>query len=395
MGELTPQMSQDSKRSLRSARRPRVLLAAGGTGGHIYPAVALSHALAELAPDVEVQFICGNRPSEWQIYRRLGIQPWVLPLGHRRPGLIDRFRFWGQFMAALARSRRQLRQKPVQVAVGFGSYVSVAPLLAARLSGARIVLHEQNERAGSANRALAPLASSIGTAVERPRGLWNRRRQHAVGNPIRSEILAPVDRAEARRYFRVGQERLVCLCLGGSQGAQGLNRLLLDLLHRSESAENHAAAWQLLWSTGPAHFEVVQRELATMRRPPEEHSINPYIEEMARAYAAADLIIARAGALTLSELTALGKPSILLPLPHAGRHQFANALRLDRAGAAHIVDQDDPRALDQLESILDELARDPGRLATMAEAARSLGRPDAAHQLARLVLEFVPDNLRS
>ncbi len=369
----------------------RVLLAAGGTGGHIYPAVALEAALRAAAPDVQVEFVCGQRPSEWHLYRRLGIEPWVLPLGHKRPGLVERIRFMSQFTAALRAARRRLRQSPVNVAVGFGSYVSVAPLLAAKMSGARIVLHEQNVAAGMANRLLAPLASAVATAVERPIGLWGRRKHKLVGNPVRADLFKPFDRAEARKYFRLGDEGLVCLCMGGSQGALGLNHLLLDLIHRTVGMESPAAKWQFLWSTGPAHFEQVTHELELITgRDRHGHGVNPYIEEMGRAYAAADLVIGRAGALTLAELTALGLPAVLVPLPNAGGgHQFDNARRFVEAGGGALIDQRDTNAAERLEEILGRLADSPAELAAMAAASKSLGRPNAAGELASLILEFL------
>ena len=368
----------------------RILLAAGGTGGHIYPAVALAEALRQLDGTIEIQFVCGNRPSEWHLYRRLGIEPWVLPLGHGRPGMLARAALGGRLVSAVGRARRLLKARPVSVAVGFGSYISAAPLIAAWSRGARVILHEQNVVAGTANRALAPLAQVIATAQDETFGFMGTRKLRPVGNPLRPEILRPIDRAEARRYFRLGQEGNVCLCIGGSQGASGLNRLLLDVLHRMQDLQSPAASWQLLWSTGPQHFEAVTGELRMARYDLHEHSINPYIDEMARAYAAADLVIARAGAMTQAELTALGKPAIFVPLPHAGGHQRANAMRLVRAGAAAMVEQGEPDAIGRLETILGELAAAPDKLKAMGEAARGLGRPGAAEALARLVLECVP-----
>jgi UDP-N-acetylglucosamine--N-acetylmuramyl-(pentapeptide) pyrophosphoryl-undecaprenol N-acetylglucosamine transferase len=368
-----------------------ILLAAGGTGGHIYPAAALAKALRELAPNLAVDFVCGNRPAELQLYRRLEIQPFILPLGPSRPGLTNRARLSGQFAASFFQSRRILRQRRPRVAVGFGSYVSVAPLLAARVAGARLVLHEQNIRAGAANRALAPLAAAVGVAHENTRGLRPRRRLRVVGNPIRPEVLRPADRAEARRWFRLGAEGLVCLVMGGSQGAQGLNRLLLHLLERTHDMESPASAWQFLWSTGPAHYEEVMRSVESMGRDPHEHGINPYIDEMARAYAAADLVVARAGALTIAELTARGLPAILVPLPIAGGHQRDNARALEEAGAAAVVEQNRPDAVIKLEQALGKLATSSETLKGMAQASKSRGRPDAAERLARLVLEFMPN----
>jgi UDP-N-acetylglucosamine--N-acetylmuramyl-(pentapeptide) pyrophosphoryl-undecaprenol N-acetylglucosamine transferase len=371
----------------------RVLLAAGGTGGHIYPAVALAEALRRMAPDLEIQFCCGARPAELQIYRRLAIQPWVMPVSHHRPGLPEGAKFLWQMLASWRMARRLLRERPVAVAVGFGSYASVPPLLAARLAGARLVLHEQNVRPGIANRLLAPLARWIATA-ETPGGrAFPPARTRVVGNPVRVEMLQAADRQEARRHFRLGGDRLVCLCLGGSQGAVGLNQLLLELTGRLARGESAAGRWQLLWSTGPAHFKPLTEATRNFGIDPSEHTLTPYIERMGLAYAAADLVLARAGALTLAELTALGKPAVLVPLPtSAGGHQAVNARKLVEAGAAVVLLQDEPEAAAKLEGWLTEWAQAPEKLAKMAEASRRLGKPEAAKELAGLVMGLLEES---
>jgi len=383
--EDTP--TQDVSREA-SGQGVRILLAAGGTGGHIYPAVALAEALVALAPGVQIQFCCGNRPAEWQIYRRLGIQPWILPVTYHRRGLAARGRFLRQMLGAWAESRRLLRHSPVQVAVGFGSYVSVPPLLNARLGGARLVLHEQNLYPGLANRILAPFARAIATAGPLTRPVFPAARTHEVGNPIRAEILRPVSREEARAFFRLKPDRLVCLCMGGSQGARGINRLVLETLQRNLDTDSPASRWQFLWSTGMANFEAVSQTLKQMGVDPSEHGINPYLDEMALAYAASDLVLTRAGALSIAELTARGLPAVLVPLPTAaGGHQAINARRLVQAGAAEVLEEADPRAAETLEKLLSHWVRNPQALARVGEASKAQGRPDAARDLAQLVLE--------
>src|SRR6185295_2969696 len=249
-----------------TAATGRILLAAGGTGGHIYPAVALAEAISVEAPRVDIQFVCGSRPAEWQIYRRLGIEPWILPVAHHRRGYIEGFRFIGQMLASWGEVRRRLRASPVQVAVGFGGYVSVPPLLAARLSGARIALHEQNVHPGVANRLLARLCRLVALGAPVPRGVFPAKRTKLVGNPIRADILQLPAREFARDFFRLAPgSRRVCLVIGGSQGAQGLNAMIIKLLGRLRNLENPAAGWQLLWSTGPDHFEAVSRTLRQMK----------------------------------------------------------------------------------------------------------------------------------
>lgn len=385
--------SNDTKlQGVDTQRKGRILLAAGGTGGHIYPAVALAEAINKLAPHVELRFCCGDRPAEWQIYRRMKFAPWVVPVTHHRPGFAETFKFTRQMLEAWKTARRYLKAEPVQVAVGFGSYVSVMPLLAARLGGARLAIHEQNILVGKANRILAPLCKLIGSAVEPPQKGLNPEKTHFVGNPVRSDLLQPVDRAEALSFFRLKPGRPVCLCLGGSQGAAGINRILLGLLERLKNPENPAASWQLLWSTGTANYESIMSTLKDMGIDPEEHSINPYIDEMARAYAAADLVVGRAGALTISELTSLGRPAVMIPLPTAaGGHQAMNARRMVKAGAAEMIEEAHPQAAVKLEEMLTRWADAPDILEKMAQASLRQGRPDAAREMARLVLDLLPN----
>ena len=369
--------------------KKRILLAAGGTGGHILPAVALAEALGTLRPDLEPQFICGNRPIELQIYHRLGIEPWVLPVPFNRPGLANRARFMARMVAAFRTSRRYLKHAPVQAAVGFGSYVSVPPLLAARMSGAKIMLHEQNAYPGAANRLLGRFAAAIATGSEVAPGRLPAGRMTVVGNPVRPAFLEPIDRNAARAYFRLRPERLVCCCVGGSQGAVGLNNMLYSLLPRLADTEDPLGRWQLLWSTGPGHYQHVMKTIEGMGIDPREHSINPFIEEMAKAYAAADVIVARAGALTLAELTAVGRPAVLIPLPAAGGHQAHNARQLVQAGAAEMIEERDPQGAQKLEAMLGRWAESPELLAEMAAAAKRLGHPDAAMKLAQIVSDQI------
>ena len=194
------------------------------------------------------------------------------------------------------------------------------------------------------------------------------------------------------RFFRLKPGRPVCLCLGGSQGAVGINRILLDLLHRLKDPDNSASRWQLLWSTGTANYESIMGGLRDMGIDPDEHSVNPYIDEMAKAYAAADVVLGRAGALTIAELTALGRPAVLIPLPTAaGDHQAMNARRLVKAGAAEMIEEANPEAAMKLEAMLAGWADAPSLLAKMAEASRTQGRPQAAHDFARLILDLLPN----
>lgn len=367
--------------------RGRILLAAGGTGGHIYPAAALAEVLREMAPEAEVRFCCGDRPAELQIYKRLGVEPWVLPVAHHRAGLANQARFAMGMLKAFNEARRLTGQWRPDVAVGFGSYISTPPMLAAWMRHAKLILHEQNVRPGAANRVLAWFATAIATGSPAAQGRFSSERAHHLGNPVRPSLFKEIDRAEALKFFRLNPERPVLLVIGGSQGAEGINRIVETLAARMQDPDSPLAHWQLLWATGPTHYESVNRALKDMGADPDDYRVNPYIAEMSRAYRAADVALARSGALTLAELTALGLPSVLVPLPtSAGGHQALNARWLVQAGAAEIVEQADPRAADKLEEFLTDWGVNPGILEAMGQAARALGRRDAARDLARIVL---------
>jgi UDP-N-acetylglucosamine--N-acetylmuramyl-(pentapeptide) pyrophosphoryl-undecaprenol N-acetylglucosamine transferase len=235
---------------------------------------------------------------------------------------------------------------------------------------------------------LTPFATWIATADPPRAGKTLPRKFRHVGNPVRAGFLKPVNREAGRTFFRLHANRPVCFVSGGSQGAVGVNQLVLDVLGRLRDLEHPASRWQFLWATGPGHYEHVMRQIALLGVEPSEHSINPYIDEMTLAYAAADVVIARAGALTLAELTVMGQPAVLVPLPTSAHgHQLGNARAMERAGAARVLNERDKHAADQLEQWLIEWMEHPEQLAGMASASRGLGRPQAAEDLAGLVLE--------
>lgn len=385
-------MVNDAENKSFETLRGRVLLAAGGTGGHIYPAVAVAEALAQLAPGVKVRFGCGERPVELQIYRRLEIEPWTVGIKHHRPGAVEQMKFMGKLFASMSRAGRSLKSWRPDVAVGFGSYVSVPWMLAARMKGAKLILHEQNVHPGMANRMLAPFARCIATGTPIDQGPLSGERTCFVGNPVRPSLLEWNDRKAAREFFGLSQQRPVLLVVGGSQGARGINEIVLDLLKRLGDPDSPATRWQVLWTTGAAHYERMQRACREMGINLDEHRINPYISEMARAYCAADVVLARAGALTLAELMALGKPSVLVPLPtSAGNHQWHNARWTCEQGAAEMIEEGPTNDGKKLEAWLGEWNDDPTRLSVMSEAARGLGRPEAARAMARRILEILPN----
>lgn len=379
--------------------RPRILLAAGGTGGHIYPALALGRELESAHTDVEVLYCCGARANERKIYEGAGIEPLVLPVEGPRRGVAGRAAFLGQLARSYRAARREFALRPPDLAVGFGNYSSVPALLAARRGGATLALHEQNVHPGRANRWLAPAVRAIFTGMAGTEAAFGRASGRVIrtGNPLRPALLAKVDRAEARRALGLPAEGLVALCFGGSLGAAGINRMLESALGFSlpsgpksldrsgaicNSPSQEMPPWHFLWVTGHEHHAAIIDRLASGSEQADRVTFKPYIDSMELAWAAADLAVTRAGAMTISEITALGKPSVLIPLPRsAGDHQRKNALGLSRAGAAILIEEEDPGSAGFLRETLAAIAADSGRREEMARRALALGRPDAGARL--------------
>lgn len=369
----------------------RIVMAAGGTGGHIYPALALGQAIGEIDPHVEIFYCSGDRPAEIEIYRSSGIEPIVLPISGRRRGIVNHLKFARQLVGAYREAARRMKDLKPDLAVGFGNYQSVPAIMAARRRGAATVIHEQNAAPGLANRFLASGARAIFTAIDDRGGRFPGAKTFCTGNPIRRDLTREIDRAQARAEFGVGASERVCLCLGGSQGALGVNRLVSQVLAGLQKGTDggQSPQWGFLWATGPANYDSIELEMGERKDASPSVTLRPYIDRMPWAYAAADLVLARAGALTLAEITALGKPSILVPLPtSAGQHQRANAEALAERGAAVLIEQSDPEAAGKIITLLKELGRDNDKLKRMGEAASALGRPEAGRLMAERLREL-------
>lgn len=367
-----------------------ILLVGGGTAGHVLPAVATAQALARMRPDLALGF--AGRPDSLEERLVVGsgqtfhhIEAVPLP---RRPsvallGVAPRLR------RAVRTARRLLEDESVRVVVSFGGYVALPVSLAARRR-IPLVLHEQNSRPGLANRLAGRFAEHV--AVTFPSScdqIPTSGRVHVTGNPVQ-ERLRDLDvvsrRGAGRQRLGLDPRRPTLLAFGGSQGARSINRSVTDA----------ASAWrslgvQVLHVTGHRdHDDALLRWREAGLDPHAEGSqvrVLPYLDDMADAYAAADVVVARAGATTIAELTVLGIPAVLVPYPHAtADHQRGNAEALVGAGAALMID-DAALSPDTLARAVAAIVTDPARAGAMSSAARAWARPEAAEGLARLVLE--------
>ena len=347
-----------------------VLIMAGGTGGHIFPGLAVAAELSAL--HVPVVWLGAHGGLETRLVPQQGVRIETLAIGGvRGKGVLTALLMPFRLVRAVFMARTLLKRHAPRSVLSMGGYVAAPGGLAARLSGIPLIVHEQNRVAGSTNRLLARFAQRVltGFADVFARGEW-------VGNPVR-ESIAALSPPMMRYAGREGPLHL--LVLGGSQGAQSLNAALPEVLRRRGARLDVTVRHQC----GAKHFDKAR---AAYLAADIEANVVPFEDDMAAAYAWADLVICRAGALTLAELAAAGVPAILVPYPHAvDDHQTRNAEALVAAGAARLVAEGDD-FVKRLGAAFEEIG-DRARLVAMAKSARALARPDAARRIADACME--------
>ena len=351
-----------------------VVIAAGGTGGHVYPALAVAECLRRQA--VHVVWLGTTAGLEARVVPRHGFDFITLRVTGLRSGSWRRRSSAPlRFIVALGAARRCLRRNHAALVLGMGGYASAPGALAARLLGLPLVLHEQNAVPGLVNRWLGPWASRVLEAF--PGAFPAERRAIHVGNPVRDEILE-VPNPQDRLASRKGSLRV--LVLGGSQGARILNQVVPQAVAKLKEQAKLAIRHQV----GRGNADRTRERYAGTDFDVE---VEEFIENMAGAYAWADVVVCRAGALTVAELAAAGAASVLVPFPFAADdHQARNARRMVEAGAALMLPQEDFDAF-ALSKLLLEFDKGRARVLEMASAARRLAIGDAASNVARHCLE--------
>ncbi|GAC1440402.1 MAG: undecaprenyldiphospho-muramoylpentapeptide beta-N-acetylglucosaminyltransferase [Mycobacteriales bacterium] len=355
-----------------------VVLAGGGSAGHVEPMMNTADALRRLRPDVGITALGTAEGLEQRLVPQRGYELAIVPkVPLPRGPSADLLRVPGRLLIAVRAARAHLDAVDATVVVGFGGYVAAPAYLAARRRGTAIVIHEQNARAGVANRLGARWAKTVAAAV----GGSGLKNAHVIGIPLRTSITG-LDRAAAGPAARAAfglTDGPVLLVFGGSLGARSVNTVVVEV-----APELAAAGVQVLHVTGAARAQEVRDAFAGSV--PSTHHLVDYVDDMAVAYAAADLALCRAGANTCAELAAVGLPAVYVPLPIGNGEQALNARPIVDAGGGLLVSD---AALDAnwiRRSVL-PLLQDPAGLAQMAARARTLGHRDADVALARLVLE--------
>jgi UDP-N-acetylglucosamine--N-acetylmuramyl-(pentapeptide) pyrophosphoryl-undecaprenol N-acetylglucosamine transferase len=352
------------------AWRPlKVVIAGGGTGGHLFPGIAVAGEFAVRNPHSRILFVGGGRPFEREALARAGYPQRTIAIeGIKGRGLWDRIRASLKIPGALFRSAGILADVQADLVVGVGGYAAGPVALAAWFKGIPVVLCEQNTVPGITNRMLFPIARRIYVSFEATRGKIDPAKKRLTGNPVRRQFL------EASTVGPGDNKGFTILVAGGSQGAHAINLAMLDALPHLRQPDRI----RIVHQTGPEDRDRVADAYAQAGLDAE---VKAFFHDMASRYGRADMVVCRAGATTVAELTALGKVALFIPFPFAAdNHQELNARALVDQGAAQMVLERDLSGAD-LARRLEALADAPERLAAMAARSKMLGKPDAARAI--------------
>lgn len=379
-------MDISSTDTLTSAGEPkRFLLAAGGTGGHVYPAIAIAEALKDASPDSEFLFVGTKDRMEWETVPRYGFQIksiWIS--GFHRSITIKNLLFPIKLFVSLIQSLLIIRSYKPDVVISCGGFASGPIGWVAAKSGIPLILQEQNSYPGVTTKLLAKYASIIFTAFEHAAEYLPADKIILSGNPVRGDFGNP-DLQEALDTFDFTSDRSTLLVLGGSGGARAINQAMtthIDKLHDEMGL-------QIIWQCGKNYVDELLNRVDTSHYP--NLRLQAYIHDMSSAYRVADLVVTRSGAGTCSELMNLGQPAILIPSPNvAGDHQRKNAESIESFHAAVLINESQLET--ELADIVSETILNEEKLLNMQKAMLKLAKPNAAKTISKEILALVNRN---
>lgn len=353
----------------------KVIIAGGGTGGHLFPGLAVAEELKKRDRTKEVVFVGTTHGIEARVIPREGYPIKFLKAeGLVGKSLVKKARALGLFAVALVEALRILKTVKPSLVIGVGGYASVGMVLAAALKGIPTLIHEQNSVPGFANKFLAKFVDAVAATYQESLSAFPPEKTYLTGNPVRAPLLAR-DERKARTLFPLIAHKFTILVFGGSLGAHSINQAMIEALNYLLEMRQNI---QFLHQTGERDAEAVTE---AYRGKGFQGVVVPFIYQMAEAYTVADLVICRAGATTLAELTAVGRPAILIPYPYAAsNHQEHNARKLEDMGAARVIPE---RKLsgEVLAGAIRELVRSAELRREMQRASTVFGRPDAAERV--------------
>jgi UDP-N-acetylglucosamine--N-acetylmuramyl-(pentapeptide) pyrophosphoryl-undecaprenol N-acetylglucosamine transferase len=361
---------------------PRVIISGGGTGGHVFPAIAIADAIKAAAPDTEILFVGANGKIEMEKVPKAGYKIEGLNItGFQRKLTLRNLSFPFKLAASMLKAVMIVRKFRPDVAVGVGGYASGSVLKIANTFGIPTVLQEQNSFAGVTNRILASKANAVCVAYDGLERFFPKDKIIFTGNPVRKDIRDnKINAEQAKQSLGLNQNKKTVLIFGGSLGARTINEAVLanaDALLGMKDVN-------IIWQVGKIYFDEYKNCRLSGQK---DIHIIPFIEDMDMAYSAADVVVCRAGALTISELAILGKAAILIPSPNVAEdHQTVNAMSLVNKGAAVLVR--DAEAKEKLVTELESLLSDEVRKSGLESNIKYFARPEAAKQIAAEILKI-------
>jgi UDP-N-acetylglucosamine--N-acetylmuramyl-(pentapeptide) pyrophosphoryl-undecaprenol N-acetylglucosamine transferase len=358
----------------------KVIISGGGTGGHIYPAIAIAQALKAAAPKTEILFVGATGKMEMEKVPKAGFPIVGLPMrGLQRNLSLDNLKFPFRLLSSLWKAKKIIADFHPDICIGVGGYASAAVLQMAVLAGIPTLIQEQNSYAGLTNKWLSKFANKICVAYPDMATYFPAHKLVYCGNPVRQDLLTVASlKPAACNFFGLAANKQTVLVIGARSINEAMLASITELLRDDI---------QVLWQTGSTDFERIKQHLATMDLPNKAQNLvlKDFVYEMQYAYSVADIVVSRAGALALSELALAAKPAILIPFPHAAEdHQTKNALSyVNKQAALHIKDSE---AKDKLGEVVGQLLANTQLQHSLAANIKTFAQPQAAKLIAQEVL---------
>ena len=354
----------------------RLIVSGGGTGGHIFPAIAIADAFKRRHPDAEIMFVGAKGKMEMERVPKAGYPIeglWIS--GFKRELSLDNLSFPFKLLSSLVKAKRILKKFKPDVVVGVGGYASGPTMRKATSLGIPVVIQEQNSFPGVTNKIVAPKAAKICVAYENMERWFPKDKIVLTGNPLRNNVVSTEGkREEGAKFFGLNPEKPIILLVGGSQGALGINKGISAKLSMFKDVD-----YQMIWQTGKHYVEQARKEVKELEL---EDKVKPtvFIDRMDLAYGCANVVISRAGAMSISELSIVKKAVVFVPLPTAAEdHQTKNAQSLAEKDAAIIVKNSE--TAEKLLPTVFELLKDGAKISKMEENIAKFARPNAAEDI--------------
>lgn len=362
--------------TIQKSKSPRLIVSGGGTGGHIFPAIAIADAFKRRHPDAEILFVGAKGKMEMERVPQAGYPIeglWIS--GFKRELSLDNLSFPFKLISSLCKAKKILKKFKPDMVVGVGGFASGPIMRKATRLNIPVVIQEQNSFPGVTNKIVAPKAAKICVAYENMEKWFPKDKIVLTGNPLRNNVVSTEGKHdEGARFFGLDPQKPIILLVGGSQGAMGINKGISAKLAMFKDVD-----YQMIWQTGKFYVEQAQKEVGELGL---SDRVKPvvFIDRMDLAYASADVVISRAGAMSISELSLVGKAVVFVPLPTAAEdHQTKNAMSLVQKDAAMIVKNDETP--EKLIPTVFELLNDKEKINKMQENIAKFARPNAAEDI--------------